>query len=158
MMHQARWLPVAALIFISGCHGGGSGSAVPVVVGGAQAPQTASMGVASFTVTVPAAAGRDPVPQSAVVALVGASGKLMPVTVNLSASAAGCKTMIGGGLACVASVSAPTGPHTFFITTFAGPNGTGARISTAQTNATVSAFNRAACAPKAGDLAMLQHG
>jgi hypothetical protein len=123
---------------------------------GSQAAQPGGMGIASFTVNVPAPGAGAPIPQSVVVTLASSAGKMAPLTMNLTASTSGCKAMIGGGLTCIASVSAPTGPDAFVVTTYAGSNGSGARITTVQTSATVNAFNHAACTPKAADLVLLQ--
>jgi hypothetical protein len=153
-----------AAVSMTGCHGGSS-SVVPNTLGGpgaaSQSTTTAPglSGSVDFTVTVPASGSG--IPQSMVVTLVqgaGPSVHMTPLTMNLNLSTYGCMSLTGGGLKCIAAVTAPSGNDTFSITTFGGPNGTGARLSTAQskTNVIASSLSKTACAPTSSDLAALQ--
>jgi hypothetical protein len=83
---------------------------------------------------------------------------MTPLTMNLNLSTYGCQSQTGGGMSCIAAVTAPSGNDTFSITTFSGPNGAGSRLSTAQSKANVvaSSLSKSACAPKSSDLAALQ--
>lgn len=89
----------------------------------------------------------------------GPSIHMAPLTMNLGASTNGCQTLSAGGLKCVVAVTAPSGNDRFSITTYAGQNGSGARLSAAQsplTNVVASSLSKTACAPKSSDLAILQ--
>jgi hypothetical protein len=157
----------AAAVSMTGCHGGSS-SVVPSTGGlGAASQSTVTApglsGTVAFTVTVPSTGSGMPIPQSMVVTLVQGAGpgvKMSPLTMNLTASTASCQTLSAGGLKCAVAVTAPSGNDTFSITTFAGQNGTGARLSTAQskTNVIASSLSKYACTPKSSDLATLQSG
>jgi hypothetical protein len=143
----------AALCTLSGCHGGGS--ALPTLgSNGAITPQAAGTGSASFTVSVPATGTA--IPQSVVVTLATGNGKMTPLTMNLRASTTGCTALIGGGLKCLATVSAPIGTDAFVISTYSGPNGMGTRITSAQANVAVKAFDKNACSPTRSDLKTLR--
>lgn len=115
------------------------------------------VGTASFTVSVPAP-GNGTVPQSVVVALNHGNDKTTLTTINFNVATPGCKAMLGGGLTCVAIVSAPVGPNTFSITTYAGRNGTGSVVATAPVKASVVVPNKAACPPTNRDRAVMRAG
>ncbi|HLI97406.1 MAG TPA: hypothetical protein VKT72_15155 [Candidatus Baltobacteraceae bacterium] len=156
----ASVLLVLASFALAGCHGGGGSSALPSMgSNGAITPQSlgTGAGTASFTVNIPAAsAASGTIPQSVVIALASGNGKMTPLTMNLRSTTTGCKALIGGGLTCVATVSAPIGADAFTIATYSGPNGTGSKITSAQTKASVQAFNKSACTPTRSDLKSLQ--
>ncbi len=145
---------------LAGCHGGSGSSALPTIgSNGAIAPQASGTGTgtASFTVNIPAAStAAGQIPQSVVIMLTSGNGKMTPLTMNLRSTTTGCKALIGGGLTCVATVSAPIGADAFSIATYSGANGTGRKITSAQTKASVQAFNKSACTPTRSDLKSLQ--
>jgi hypothetical protein len=154
----------AGAISMAGCHGGSS-SAIPTTPEDSTASQLVAApgltGSVDFTVTVPATASGSAIPKSMVVTLTqgaGPSVKMAPLTMNLSASTYGCQALSTGGLKCVAAVTAPSGNDTFSIATYAGQNGSGTRLSTAQSlsNVVASSLNKTACTPKSSDLAVLQ--
>lgn len=149
-------------ISMAGCHGGSS-SAIPSMPGSAS--QTIAnpglSGTVAFTVTVPPAGSGLAIPSSVVISLVqgaGAGVKMAPLTMNLKTSVSSCQSLTTGGLKCAIAVTAPSGDDTFSITTYAGQNGSGARLSTAQAKTAViaSSMSKTACTPKSSDLATLQ--
>jgi hypothetical protein len=159
MSYYARWLSIATLaLAFAGCHGGGSSTLPMMGSNGSLSPQAAGTGTASFTVSVPAPGTAAAIPQSVVVSLVSGNGKMTPLTMNLTASTPGCKTLVGGGLACVATVTAPAGVDTFNIATYGARNGAGATIASAQAKSTVNAAGTrtTACAPTTRDATALQ--
>ena len=146
------WLPIAVLAAISAaaCSGGGGGGSgsVPVTsatpAGGSGAHTVSS---AAFSVTIPAA----PVvsasarraqfisPNTSSVAIVVTSGNATPApptVANVTPGSPNCTTT-GAGTTCLVSVVAPVGPTTFAVTLYAGPNATGAVLSSASVNATL---------------------
>jgi hypothetical protein len=154
----------AAAVSLTACRGGSS--SLPPSVGGSNVAESTAAapglaGTVAFTVTIPPAGSGSPIPQSVLITLVKGVGlgvKMAPLTMNLTAATSSCQSLSAGGLKCAVAVTAPSGNDTFNITTFAGVNGTGARLSTAQAQTAVvaSSLSKTACTPKSSDLATLQ--
>ncbi len=135
-MHRSLRRCLAALAFLAiaaGCGGGGSTmpSATPTQV------PTADVG---FTIVVPVGSGaarrRRPAAlpasaESVTVTLVvaGATSASPSVTIDLFSSSNDCKAS-GANLSCTGSLTVPVGQQQFVVSTFNGPAGTGALLST----------------------------
>jgi len=123
----------AAAAAIVGCGGGGG------VPGGTTSGPVPGLGQATFTLTIPnaagaAAAGRRPAyispnAQSIAIAIAAGGTPAAPVVANLTAGAPNC-TVAAGATTCSTAYTAPAGNDTFAIALYAGPNATGAVLST----------------------------
>lgn len=143
MKHAFRFvlLPtlIAASFALSGCGGGGGGSAIP---SGATIPgKTAASAV--FQITVPAKTPQyvSPNTQSVSITLVSVNGAPYTgsaVIANISATAPGCSSS-GGTISCSIPVPAQPGSDVYSVSMFAGTNATGATLSAGQTTATITA-------------------
>src|SRR5581483_1345752 len=108
-------------LLLAACRGSGASGMVPPV----------SSGTASFTVSVPPAAGAPPAMQSLIVALQSVDGKstatVPPFKMNLSKATPGCALLVDGSLVCTAKLTVPAGNDAFTVTAFKLPNQAGAR-------------------------------